>query len=273
MPLSHAVNQSVLAYIRHCPIEFGKWRLSQWLEPRTNNFVGTMRTADGFLMNVETEDFIQRSIYLTGRWDEDVGRVIRSTLKADDLFIDIGANVGYFSLLASRLCRQVICFEPNPTCLKKLTSNVTLNNQGNIEIRPIGLADERRKAEFNVRDSRNIGGGSLQHGDGETFSVQLDTLDDQLSNLSPKLIKIDIEGAEMLALKGASKMLSKNNSPDVICEISEYSLRQLGSSKDELFALMYGYGYKYQIISSIRTSNLSDTAPFFQYDVLFYKKH
>lgn len=261
----------LLMYMRRFPLEAGKWRLSHWLNKQTRNIQATVRTSDGFLMQLHTQDFIQHTIFVTGRWDDDVGQVIRSTLKVGDVFVDIGANVGYFSLLASQLGSKVISFEPNPKCLAQLKINIELNNRKNIDVRPVGLADKPGIAEFHVNDASNIGGGSLRDSLGEKFSVQLDTLDAQLLDQPVRLIKIDIEGAEVLALKGASATLSRSDAPDVICEVSENILRHLNSSKEELFKLMLSYGYKNRIISPIRKSNLSEDIPFFQYDVLFYK--
>jgi len=271
MPINNIGVNLLLLYMRRFPLEAGKWRFSQWLNERTHKIETVARTSYGFLMHLNTRDFIQHTIFVTGRWDDDVGRVILSRLKTDDVFVDIGANVGYFSLLASQICSKVISFEPNPTCLAQLNRNIEINKRQNIDVRPVGLADKRGIAEFHVANASNIGGGSLREGSGEKFSVQLDTLDSQLSAQPIRLIKIDIEGAEVLALKGASAILSRPDAPDVICEISENTLQQLGSSKEELFRLMSSHGYKNKIISPIRKSNLTDEVPFFQYDALFYK--
>ena len=265
------IEKLLLAYIRYFPNHLGKWRVSQWLFTRIRDITVEARTTDGFIMQLNTEDFIQRSIFLTGHWDEEVAQVIRNTLRKGDTFIDVGANVGYFSLLASQICKKVICFEPNPACIKQLTINIKLNKISNIDVRKIGLADNRRITNFNIEDCRNVGGGSLRNGEGKSFTIQLDTLDNELPKITPRLIKIDIEGAELLALKGGKKMLEKSDAPDVICEISEFSLERLGTSKKELFHLMENYGYKYRIISPIRQSNLAEL-PYFQYDVLFYKE-
>ena len=271
MPTNNIGVNLLLFYMRRFPLEAGKWRFSQWLNKRTRDIETVTRTSYDFLMHLNTRDFIQHTIFVTGRWDDDVGRTIRSILKADDVFVDIGANVGYFSLMASKICRKVISFEPNPTCLTQLNRNIEINKAKNIDIRPIGLADRCGIAEFHVSNASNIGGGSLREGSGEKFSVQLDTLANQLPDQPIRLIKIDIEGAEVVALKGASDILSRPDAPDVICEISENSLQQLGSSKEELFRLMSSHGYKNKIISPIRKSNLTDEVPFFQYDALFYK--
>lgn len=273
MLLNHNVGVDfLLMYMRRFPINSGKWRLTPWLNRKTGNIESTVRTSDGFLMHLNTRDFIQHTIFVTGRWDNDVGQVIRSTLRAGDVFVDIGANVGYFSLLASQLCSKVVSFEPNPRCLEQFNKNIELNKRSNIDVRPVGLSEKSGTADFHVTDASNIGAGSLRDGKGETFSIRLDTLDANLQHESIRLIKIDIEGAEVLALKGASSILSRPDAPDVICEISENSLKQLGSSKEEIFSLMSSHGYKNKIISPIRISNLSDKVPHFQYDVLFQKE-
>lgn len=259
-----------LMYMRRFPLEAGKWRFSQWLSRKTQDIQTITRTSDGFLMHLNTRDFIQHRIFMTGQWDDDVGNAIRSILKPGDVFVDVGANVGYFSLLASQICSKVFSFEPNPECLAQLRKNIELNKIKNIDVRPIGAADKPGLAEFHV-DASNIGCGSLREVSGEKFSIQLDTLDAQLAEQPIRLIKIDIEGAEVLALKGAASILSRSNAPDVICEISEHGLMQLGSSKEELFKMMLSHGYKNRIISPIRRSNLSENIPFFQCDVLFFK--
>lgn len=249
----------------------GKHRGVRFLAPFVTPHEVVARTTDGFLMHLDSSDFIQRSIYLSGTWDDDVGRVVRE-VQAGGLFVDCGANVGYFSLLAASRGASVLAFEPNPRCAQLIEANARLNGFESIEIRRLGLSSEAGRSVLHVEDLGNIGGGSLKSTGHEVGAIDLDTLDNQLAGATPNLIKIDVEGAEVMVLRGAEKTLSAANAPSVLCEISEFSLRQLGSSKEELFGLMTRYGYEARIISPVRRSVASADVIYFQYDALFTKR-
>lgn len=125
-----------------------------------------------------------------------------------------------------------------------------------------------------IPSSKNNGAASLKPGGQGGFTVPLTRLDDALDRLEIQhvdLLKIDIEGAEVQALRGAEKLLSGPDAPPVVCEVSEYGLTQMGSSKDELYDLMQGHGYTPTTISPVRRSNVSTDKAFYQYDALFTK--
>lgn len=258
-----------LAYCRRSPLDFGKSRLSQLVAPHVGRCIATIRTSDNFRMRVDTRDFIQRTIYLTGVWDDGVGAAMRRNLKPGDLFVDVGANVGYFSLLAARRGARVIAFEPNPVCLTAFAHNLALNDFEGVDLRPVGIADRRGQDVLYVESEENLGAGTLKTVAGQPVAIDLDTLDAQLAGMSPALIKFDIEGAELMAIRGAADVLARTRA--VICEVSEYSLRELGGSKEELFAAMARHGFRCEIISHVRRSTHSPYDMFFQYDVLFTK--
>jgi FkbM family methyltransferase len=259
-----------LAYCRHSPIDFGKSRLSQLVAPYVGRCIATIRTSDNFRMRVDTQDFIQRTIYLTGVWDDGVGAAVRRLLKPGELFVDIGANVGYFSLLAAKLGGRVIAFEPNPECQAEMAHNIALNGFRNIDVRATGIADRRGQDVLYVESKENLGAGSLKSVSGNPIAVEIDTLDGQLAGETPAIIKLDIEGAELMALRGGAQTLAQTRT--IIVEVSEYSLRELGGSKEELFAIMAGHGFRCDIISPVRRSTHSQTDICFQYDVLFTKR-
>lgn len=258
------------AYCRHSPIDFGKSRLSQLVAPYVGRCIATIRTSDNLRMRVDTQDFIQRTIYLTGVWDDGAAAAVRRRLKPGELFVDVGANVGYFSLLAAKLGGRVIAFEPNPECRAVFAHNIALNGFRNIDVRATGIADRRGQDVLHVESEENLGAGSLKSVGGNSFAVEVDTLDGQLAGESPAIVKLDIEGAELMALRGGAQTLARTRA--VICEVSEFSLRELGGSKEELFATMAEHGFRCDIISPVRRSNHSNNEICFQYDVLFTKR-
>jgi hypothetical protein len=85
----------------------------------------------------------------------------------------------------------------------------------------------------------------------------------------PTLVKIDVEGAEGIVLKGMPSLLAQSKRPSVILEISEFSLKQFGSSKEEVFAIMEKNGYRAKLLTTPCVSIFSGSGIYLQYDVLF----
>jgi FkbM family methyltransferase len=179
------------------------------------------------------------------------------------LFVDAGANVGFFSLLAASLGARVIAFEPNPACHRAIIENAAMNGFA-VDARMVGLSDAPGASTLHLANDDNIGAGTLRNLRSEGIAIKLDTLANQLTE-TPAVMKIDVEGSEIAAIKGAGGRLA----PIIIMEVSEFSLRELAGGKDELFDLMIALGYSAEIISPVRRSNVVKSAIYFQYDVVF----
>lgn len=228
------------------------------------------KTADGFSMHVDTADFLQRTIYINRDCDGDISAILRKRLGPGMTFVDIGANIGFFSLLAAKLVGptgRVIAFEPNPPVFAALMRNAEHNGMGWIETHQVGLFDREGGGTLHVPD-KNCGAATMRPSGDDHVTISLVRLDDVVTG-SVDLIKIDVEGAEVAALRGARNVLAR--CPAVVCEVSEYSLKAMGSSHDELYDLMAERGFTAQIIGPIRRSTLFKDRVFFQYDVLFTK--
>lgn len=261
------MNSSLLELSRKLPPSLAERLISKFIMAHLDGTSIPVKTCDGFSIWCDPSDFIQKTIIQTGMWDYEVADAIRTHLKPGQTFCDIGANIGYFSMLAARMGANVIAFEPQPACAQAFRRNADLNRL-NITLHEMALSSEPGQMNLYLEGDRNTGAASFRFRNGEVISVPVNRLDDVLT-IKPHLIKIDIEGAEVLALRGAKQTLSGADRPKVICEVSEFSLRQLGSSKDELFDLMSSYGYQAQVISKVRRSNASTRAVYFQYDTLF----
>lgn len=112
------------AYIRHAPGHLGK----PWLAGHLNTLLKehplttTARTGSGMVFPVATSDVIQRYLYLFGVWEPHLTAFISGRLTPKDTFVDVGANIGYYSVLASRLvgpAGHVVAVEPSPTSIKR----------------------------------------------------------------------------------------------------------------------------------------------------------
>ncbi len=144
-------------------------------------------------------------------------RYLLRALNENDVFFDLGANLGYYSLLASRLVGNggsVRAFEPSPPLVEILKRNV--GGRGNVRVVEKAVGDSAGPAEFYIAPTAFMGTSSLLRGwqERETKAVSVETirLDDYClsEGVVPQLIKVDVEGAEALVLKGARRLLSES---------------------------------------------------------------
>jgi len=152
----------------------------------------------------------------------DVNTLILKSLSEGDVFIDVGANIGYYSILAGKIVGekgQVIALEPVPNTVKVLDLNIKLNNLKNIRVIP--------EAAWSNSSLLNIylpggyyGWASPVKWHGSNFLVNATSLDDVSKKISAiKLLKIDVEGSEYQVLMGAKETLGKTK--HVVIEASE----------------------------------------------------
>ncbi len=142
---------------------------------------------------------------------------------------DIGANIGFYSLIASRLVGdgEVVAFEPLPANLQAMRRNLALNAVDNVKLVGLALGDTEGTADLQIHSQQTWAklDTSADTGfQGEVqaaghIQVEVSTIDRQLQTLTPPdFVKIDIEGAEVAALRGASVLLSEHR-PTLICEL------------------------------------------------------
>jgi FkbM family methyltransferase len=224
-------------YIRYSPIKVGKLSLFKRFEWRNFNY--TKRTKFGALMGGRAADVVQGYIYYFGIWEPNLTAFISSRLKRNPerTFVDVGANVGYFSLLAaSHLSNgNVVAIEAFPSIFKKLEANINLNNYKNIRLLPWAVTDEKRDILMFHGGEGNEGATTSVAGkfESEPIKVTGNSLPnlltkDEIRNI--KLIKIDVEGAEYSVVIGMVELIkSLPCDAEVVMEItpSAYSNGQL----------------------------------------------
>lgn len=238
----------------------------------------------GITLRLGIIDVVQRTLLVESKWEQTILEALRLYLRAGDTFLDVGANIGYFTLVGSYLVGEkgkVFAFEPSIRVLDQLIAHTRMNQCSNVTIVPAGISDSGGLAQLNWSSPGNLGASTMREtvdaiGSETMIVMTLDEIAEALA-LVPNLIKIDIEGAELMALKGMRAILDKHG-PIVICELVENFLADFGNSVREVFDWMERLGYAGYILEArdcltgIPISSRANSIPSGQLDVLFTKQ-
>jgi FkbM family methyltransferase len=145
-----------------------------------------------------------------GSYECEKQRAIAREVCPGSVFYDVGANVGFYSLLASLLVGsgKVFAFEPAPRNLPYLRSHLELNQASNVEVFPVAIGDTVGEARFQIEPS-GLMGHFAASGSALVSTATLDSLVEGGRIAPPHFIKMDIEGAELLALCGAARIFER----------------------------------------------------------------
>ncbi len=196
---------------------------------------------DGIIFIAQPAVPIGWHIAFFGTYEPEVREIFRAVLPVGGIALDVGANVGWHTLLMARLvgdAGRVLAVEPNPSVLKRLEYHVLLNRLEQVDIIPCAIADAEGTVEFYGPDANDAGSGDGhvvtaamkgQHGIIRVETRRLDTIlpATQIERLD--LIKIDVEGFEWQVLQGAEQTVAKFR-PHIVFEFdAAYTARGAGS--------------------------------------------
>jgi FkbM family methyltransferase len=211
---------------------------------------------DPALSNEQTIlNFVTKGRY----YEPEISRLLLQVLREGDTAIDVGANVGFFSILAAALvgkAGKVVCFEPDPANRARLANNLSINGFANAVVVDNPAIDKAGAVDFYI-NSDNSGGNALwdpaqfpgnvkSQAEKKVSKLQATTIDAEVKRLrlsKPKLIKVDTEGADQKVLEGAKKLLAKAAVPFVVSELHEFGLQRMGGSQESFRGYMEGLGY------------------------------
>jgi FkbM family methyltransferase len=191
--------------------------------------------------------------YLRGDAEQTVQKILVERLRSGMVFYDLGANIGLFTLLAARLVGdsgKVFSFEPDPENTSRLRRNIQRNGFANVTIVEKGVWSTTTKLNFVIS-----GADSPDHGVGKFVAAQNDTagaltqcvsLDDFTQGSSvppPDALKCDVEGAEVEALRGGTKLLQSRH-PWIVCEMHSDANRRAA------IELLNNFGYTVNALDS-----------------------
>lgn len=189
---------------------------------------------------------VELALYQTGTYEKGTIQLLGDFLKKGSIFMDIGANIGLMSTIASKIVGEkgrVYAVEANPKTIEVLRHNCAINLCENIEILPIALASEKGSAILYENWNVNRGGASLiSQGDEHGLTVSKERLDDLFSPDSPvHLVKIDVEGFELEVLKGGIAWF-KTQQPVFIIEVSTQRSNQEGATPESIMSFVANFG-------------------------------
>jgi FkbM family methyltransferase len=186
-----------------------------------------------------------------GSFEVEEMEVFRTQLATADVVVDVGANIGLYTCAARLLGKRVVAVEPQPANLRVLYANLTANSFTDVEVMPLGVSD--RPGLVTLWGASGTGASLLRgwaaQADKFATVIPVTTLDIITSNRfagQRLFIKIDIEGAEYLALQGAPDLLKMSPSPTWMTEIclNEYHPSGLNPYYAKTFELFWGHGYE-----------------------------
>lgn len=202
-----------------------------------------IKTREHFKISLDPADPNQRFVYWYGRYNEnDEIKLIKRILSPGDIFIDVGANIGYFTLTSS-LCvgssGKVVAFEPNPFTYNVLLQNIKLNHYSNIDAIQEAVGECDGEAELFISEGIADAGASLVRKSTQknTIKIRKVTLDSytKTHNIQPDFIKIDAEGFDEQVLEGANTILAKKKKPVLLVETVD--------NKSTIFTKLCSLGY------------------------------
>ncbi len=194
----------------------------------------TVITVQGSKMLVDPRHSLGASLWGTGFWEKMETIIIQEYIKKGMVVVDVGANIGYYSLLAARLvgkAGRVYAFEPAPENYATLTKNIEMNGYMNIVPVQKAVSNKNGVAQLFI-DAKDPLFHRLQDSENtqNTIEVSTVTLDDFFRDKGYKvdLIKMDVEGAEMFALEGMQSILKENNNLVIFSELNPHLLELSG---------------------------------------------
>lgn len=233
------------------------WRLALWREFKERGIQDPVRVRwiDGLVTDLVLGNDLSRCVYVGGSFEPNEFCLLDSLLEPGSTFVDVGANEGFYSLFAARRVAphgRVFAFEPSPRERLRLERNIRINDLHDVRVFSEGLAEAPGNAVLHIADREHSGLNSLGEfgysgvervGNVEILLTTLDCLRKRGEIPRVDVLKMDVEGAEMRVLSGASETL-RDDKPLVLMELLDSALRGQGSSSKEVLDFIRTAGFR-----------------------------
>jgi FkbM family methyltransferase len=216
----------------------------------------------GIMKSVKWHSSIPDSRYIIGNYESNLANTRQSEVIQGKRFIDIGANAGYFSLLASRYGEPFkihIAIEPMPGNIDLLKNHLEINDINNVIIEQIAISDKEGVIEFSNSDNLAANTYKKESTMFNNKTITVKTIDLNTFAIQNKLddncfIKIDVEGAELDVLKGGLTYL-KTFKPKLLLATHDCHVKNV---KKDCLDILESIGYKYVVLDDIKIDGQED---------------
>jgi FkbM family methyltransferase len=244
--------RAVVWYSRCSPIRFGRFRLQQAAVRALAPIELLAHTQEGarFILRFPADSGWE-SVYFIGEFESGTTRLVSKILRADDVTFDIGANLGWYTVLMAGCTPAARChaFEPCEPLVQRLMEHCDLNRiTDRVQVNPTAVGNHAGHVELHT--FRGLGHGhssisSLGRMDFSSSVARMTTLDDycqeqRLERLD--FVKVDVEGAEMAVLEGARQILRRPEPPMWLLEMNCSTSRSFGYSPAHLLRHLESHG-------------------------------
>jgi FkbM family methyltransferase len=245
----------LLAYLRKFPIDKYKHILTRFVNLEKQGRFIKYKNGQGVTFNLDLEEYQMKQIFFFDFYEKNTIRHVlklMTKLKTKPVTcIDVGGNIGFYTLTIDKALtnieHEIHCFEPNPSTIEYLEKNLLENETTSVQMNPIGLSN--KEGTFTLRyNLKNTGTASIYRGDkkGKTVEINVTTLDKYceergIGNID--IVKVDIEGAELDFLKGATGIINKSKNLIIIMEIVEENCIAAGYTGEELYKYVVDLGF------------------------------
>jgi len=219
------VSETVRFFLRKWPITEGKKQAVAFfmdsLVPDVPMQLSMMK--DGFYLHLNTSNREHLHMFLYGQHDERYEvKILKKLIKREDVIWDIGSNIGFYTVLFSKLAKKgkVVSFEPASRTYEMLLKQVSVNGADNIVLNNFALGDKRGSKEFYYEDAALAEGTAsfFEMSGSQHEKVQVETIDTLNKTTLPDIIKLDVEGYEEQVFIGGA-IFFKENSPVIMVEL------------------------------------------------------
>lgn len=243
------MQEMLLWYARHVPFHRGKQRLTEALRRLFNiSLEGEfIEQREGLTWALDARDESSQDLFWASAKDRAELNEILKVMRPGGVMLDLGANFGYYSIkVATALggdCR-IYAFEPNPSTMARFRTNLERNAVQGVFPIDAGVSDAPGGAEI-VKCPGHSGAAYLREPRGDAADVRVTTIDHfcasrKIDRLD--LIKMDIEGTEIRALRGGGETIARFR-PAILLEVNPETLAREGSLASELVVLLENLGY------------------------------
>lgn len=280
MSLKSLFRSALRSYLTYTPIRLGRYPLMMLLHPLLSEKKQVeVETKDRGRMLVDLEDWTQYTLYYN-LYEAKYLKTITALVAGTDTVLDVGGNIGQHALLFAKYAKKVYTVEPWPRMIERLRKHIAMNHlEKGVELIPFAASTQDEELTFSYPETGLSGTASTVVGREENTAqikvkaVRLDAYLTAKGVTKLDLIKLDIEGAELFALKGLESFLSASESPILIMEVNDLMMGKAGYSAQDLREFLAKFGYEpYEITFkglSVEDPSKSDSENF----AFLTKKH